>query len=78
MTSVKHDAYAEAEVVEVAGQSGRTFAALTVSGIGSFALPLGDAILGLIRVTGYKVKVGEIYEDRARRQEVVGDDHRQE
>jgi hypothetical protein len=50
--------------VEVAGQGGRTVAALAVSGIGSFVIPLGDAILGLIRVSGYKVKVREIYTGR--------------
>lgn len=51
--------------VEISGQGGRSLAALAVPGLGAFVIPVGDAVLGLARVVGYRMKVPSLYKPPA-------------
>lgn len=48
-------------LTESLGQAGRSVSAVAAGILGAFVIPLGDIILGLIRIVGYRMKVPEVY-----------------
>jgi O-antigen/teichoic acid export membrane protein len=48
-------------LIETGGQTARSILATAAGAFGAFVIPLGDAVLGLIRVIGYRMRVPAVY-----------------
>ncbi len=47
--------------IETLGQIGRSISATATSPLGAFVIPVGDAVLGFVRILGYRLRLSEVY-----------------